>query len=99
MNLRYFWPLIFWNFAIFAALHKFAFGLELGQSALWAAGLYRPLYRAVFGRVELASSNSRLDWLFPRHLVACAFVELLGRLFLGPVCPTGARILIEQKNY
>jgi hypothetical protein len=35
---NYTWALVFWNFVLFVALHKFAFGVDLGPSALWAAG-------------------------------------------------------------
>jgi hypothetical protein len=55
MKSNYFWPLVFWNFVIFLALHKFAFGLELDQSALWAAGF------TVFYIVPFLGA---LNWLF-----------------------------------
>jgi hypothetical protein len=50
-----FWSLLFWNFLIFVALHKFAFGLDLGQSALWAAG---------FTALYIVPILGGLNWLF-----------------------------------
>jgi hypothetical protein len=55
MKTDYFWPLVFSNFVIFLALHKFAFGLDWTPSALWAIA---------FTALYIVPLLGGLNWLF-----------------------------------
>jgi hypothetical protein len=74
-------PIAFLVFAIFTALHKFAFGLALGQSALWALGFtafhFIPFFGALCWLLQIFVWIAYLHVAWWQALLWSAFVGYL----------------------